>query len=104
MDFLKDRSDASQSAYRKQHSLCVTLLRKAKKQYFLNLAPKLITNNKPFWKSVKPLFSDKITIKKIVNLTEDGEILRSDTDMADTFNGYFSNVVQNLNIPRKMPC
>ena len=30
-DFLKDRNDASQSAYRKQRNLCVALLRKAKK-------------------------------------------------------------------------
>ena len=74
-DFLKDRNDASQSAYRKQRNLCVTLLRKAKKQCFLNLEPKLITDNKIFWKSVKPLFSDKITFKEIINLSENGEIL-----------------------------
>ena len=98
-DFLKDRNDASQSAYRKQRNLCVTLLRKAKKQYFLNLEPELITDNKTFWKSVKQLFSDKITVKEIINLTENGEMLSSDTGIADTFNYYFSNVVQNLNIP-----
>ena len=62
-DFLKDRNDASQSAYRKQHNLFVTLSQKAKKQYFSNLEPKLTTNNKKFWKSVKPLFPDKITVK-----------------------------------------
>ena len=33
-DYLKDRNDASQSAYRKQRNLCVTLLRKSRKQYF----------------------------------------------------------------------
>ena len=100
-DFLKDRNDASQSACRKQHNLCVTVLRKAKKQYFSNLEPKIITDNKNFWKSVKPLFSDKITIKEIINLTENGEILSSDTDLAHTFNDYNSNVVQNLNIRRE---
>ena len=100
-DFLKDRNDASQSAYRKQRNLCVTLLRKAKKQYFSNLEPKLITDNKKFWKSVKPLLSDNITVKEIINLTESGEVLSSDTDITDTFNDYFSNVAQNLNIPRE---
>ena len=100
-DFLKDRNDAFQSAYRKQRNLCVTLLLKAKKQYFSNLEPKLITYNKKFWKSVKPLFSDKITVKEIVNLTENGEILSSCTAIADTFNDYFSSVVQNLNIARE---
>ena len=92
-DFLKYRSDAFQSAYRKQRNFCVTLLQKAKKQYFSNLEPKLITDNKKFWKSVEPLFSDKIAVKEITNLTENGEILSSNTDIADTFNDYFSNVV-----------
>ena len=76
-------------------------MRKAKKQYFSNLEPKLITDNKKFWNSVKPSISDKITVKQIINLTENGEILSSDTDIADTFNDYFSSVVQNLNIPRE---
>ena len=44
--FLKDRNDASQSAYRKQRKLFVTFLRKANKQYFSNLKPKFITDNK----------------------------------------------------------
>ena len=100
-DFLKDRNDNSQSAYRKQCNLCVTLLQKAKKQYFSNLEPKLITDNKNFWKSVKPLFSDKTTVKETINLTENGEILSSDTAIADTFNDHLSNVVQNVNIPRE---
>ena len=58
-----------------------------------------MTDSKNFWKSVKTLFYDKITVKEIINLTENSEILSSDTDIADTFNEYFSNVVQNLNIP-----
>ena len=40
-----------------------------------------------------------MTVKEIINLTENGKILSSDADIADTFNGYFSSVVQNLNIP-----
>ena len=63
-DFLRDRNDASQSAYRKQRNLCVTLLQKAKKQYVSKLEPKLITDNNFFFKSVKPLFSDKIIVKE----------------------------------------
>ena len=74
-DFLKDRNDTSQSAYRKQRNLCVTLLQKAKRQYFSNLDPKLITDNKKFWRSVKELFSYEITVKEIIHLPENGEIL-----------------------------
>ena len=73
----------------------------SKNQYFSNLEPKLISDNKNFFKSVKPLFLDIITVREIINLTENEEILNSDTDIADTFNDYFSNVVQNLNISRE---
>ena len=73
----------------------------SKNQYFSNLEPKLISDNKNFFKSVKPLFPDIITVREIINLTENEEILNSDTDIADTFNDYFSNVVQNLNISRE---
>lgn len=45
-DFLKDGNGASQRPYRKQRSLCVILLRKAKEQYFSDLELKLITDNK----------------------------------------------------------
>ena len=52
---------------------------KKKKQHFSNLNSKFINGNKNFWKSIKPLFFDKITIKEIINLSENGEILSSDT-------------------------
>ena len=42
-DFLKDRNNASQSAYRKQCN---------KKQYFSNLETKLITDKKVFVKQL----------------------------------------------------
>ena len=74
---------------------------KSQKRYFLNSEPKSITDNKNFWKIIIPLFSDKITFKEIINLTETVEILSSNIDIAGTFNDFFSNVVQNLNITWK---
>ena len=46
---------------------------------FSNLQPNVITDDKKYWKSVKLLFSDKITFKEIINLIENLEILGSDT-------------------------
>ena len=82
---------------RKQCNLCVNLQQKVKKQYFSNVDSKLITDNKKIWKSVKPLFSYKIIVKEIRNLME----IRENSQHRYRFNDYFSNVVQNLNIPRK---
>ena len=42
-----------------------------------------------------------MTIKEIINLTENGETISSVTDIADKFNDFFSNVVQNLNIAKE---
>ena len=39
--------------------------------------------------------------KTIYHHHQNGEILSSNANIADTFNDYFSNVVQNLNIPRE---
>ena len=81
--------------------MCNPFVKEKKPQYFSNVDLKLTTDSKKNWKSVKPLFSDKITVKEIINLTENGEILSSDTSIAETFNDYFDNVVQNLNISKE---
>ena len=60
--FLKIRSAVNRKAYVKQRNYCVSLLRKTKKSYYSNLNEKNVTDNKTFWKTVKPLLSDK-TVK-----------------------------------------
>ena len=79
-------------------------MRKVQKQYFSNLDPKRITENKKLWESVKPLFSVKITVKEMINQIENGEMRTSDIDIAETIDDFCSNVVQNFNIPgKKLP-
>ena len=76
--FLQDKNEKSRNDYRKQHNLCVALVRRAKQQYFSSLDLNLIADNKKFWKTTKPLFSDKISHKDIISLTEDGKIINED--------------------------
>ena len=44
---------------KKQRDFCVILLRKTKRNYFENLKMQDITDNKKFWKTIQPYFSDK---------------------------------------------
>ena len=44
---------------KKQRNFCVILLRKTKRNYFKNLKMQDITDNKKFWKTIQPYFSDK---------------------------------------------
>ena len=54
--FLKNRTEENKVRYIKQRNLCVTLLRKSKRQYFDNLNEKNICDKKKFWKVVKSDF------------------------------------------------
>ena len=54
-----DRTNINFEKYKKLRSLCIDRLRKSKKQYFNNIDPKNITNNKKFWKTIRPKFLNK---------------------------------------------
>ena len=94
--YLKEKSADSKFAYDKQRNYCVNLLRRTKKKYFANINISSITDNKKFWKTVKPLFSDKIFHKETINLAVNDTILSDDQVVAETLNNYFNNIVKNL--------
>ena len=72
---------------------------KTKKTYYENLDEKNVTDNKKFWKTVKPYLSDKSVKCDKINLNENGELLESKSETAEVFNNFFSNIVKNLKIP-----
>ena len=59
--YLRNKTDKSKRKYTKQRNYCVSLLRKSKREYDINLDVKNITDNKTFSKTVKPFLSDKAT-------------------------------------------
>ena len=97
--FLKEKSDSARKAYASQRNICVNLLRKTKKNYFANLDVNSITDNRKFWQTAKPLFSNKLPHKETINLSENGKILNNDNEIAITFNNYFSNIIKKLSLP-----
>ena len=96
--FLRDRTDISREEYKKQRNLCVSLLKKAKKDYSANLDIKSVTNNKKFWQTVKPLFSNKVKSKTVIKLVENNAIINDESEIAKIFNKYFVNIVKKLGI------
>ena len=97
--FLRSRSTEDRSAYNQQRNFCLSLVRKAKKDYYNNLDHKKVTDNKSFWRTVKPLFSDKNSSFSKITLIENELLLNDDEKISSTLNDFFSNVVSNLNIP-----
>ena len=51
-----------------------------------------------FWRQVSPLFSDKHFIHKKITLIEDDNIISNDIEVANTFNAYFTSIVEKLDI------
>ena len=72
-----------------------------KRQYFANFNLSSITDSKLFWKTVSPLSTEKNGSKnsKII-LGEDGKVLTDDAKIAETFNSFFGNIVNTLNIEK----
>ena len=83
--FLKEKREASRKAYNMQRNYCVNLL-KTKREYFANVKINNIADNKKFWQTVKPLFSDKINHRETINLIDNEVTLSNDEEIAETFN------------------
>ena len=98
--FFKNRTEENKGRYTKQRSLCVTLLRKCKREYSDNLYEKNVCDNKKFWRAVKPLLSNKIISNEEITIIECDKIIRSDKETAKVLNEFFCNAVTNLNIPQ----
>ena len=50
-------------------------MRKTKKDYYGNLNEKDVIDNKKFWKTVKPLFSDKVKTSERISLVHEDKII-----------------------------
>ena len=96
--FNKNKTDSAKAAYKKQRNICTSLFRKAKSDYYSYLNTNSITDNKKFWKTVKPLFSEKVISAESITIVENDTIYNNDSDVSQIFNQFFSNVVKNLNI------
>ena len=96
--YYRDKSDESLRAYRKQKNFCSRLYKKARKKYYTNLDLANITDNKRFWKTTKPFFSDKGIGKTEISLIEEDNIFQEDLEVAKIMNDFFSNVVKSLNV------
>ena len=96
--FLRDRTEISTEEYKKERNLCVSLLKKEKKDHFVNLDITSATEYKKFWQTVKPLFSTKVKAKTVIKLVENDRMIDDDSEIANFFNEYFVNIVKKLGI------
>ena len=56
--YIQDKNADSYNEYRIQRNIYTTLLRKEKREYYCNLKTSAVSDNKRFWRFVKPIFSE----------------------------------------------
>ena len=66
----------------------MNLLRKSKKPYFSNVNVIDMTDNKGFWKSVKPYFTNKGSNSNKITLVENDAIIRNDRKISKAMNKF----------------
>ena len=57
-------------------------------------------DTKLFWKSIKPLVWGISRVRHRINVIEKGKILKTESEIAESLNSFFSNIVRNRNILR----
>ena len=80
--------------YKKQTNYCVSLLRKSKTNFYASLDAKKVSDNKLFWKVIKPSLLRKSCVKEQIHLVEKGDILKTDLETAEVLNNFLGNIVK----------
>ena len=102
--FHRMRTKESRELFKKQKNYCSRLYKKERKKFYNNLDPKCITDNKRFWNTMKPFFSDKGLNRRNITLIDGDDIISKDSDVANTLNTFFDNAVRTLEIDVPTEC
>ena len=98
--FHKTRAKEDWNSNKKQRNLCVNLLRNTKKDYFQKLNVKDLTDNKTFWKTIKPFLSNKGLNSNKLMLREKNVLVADEKALATLMNNYFVNITADLDLKR----
>ena len=99
-EFNKSRTSENWKKYKQQRNKCLSILKGTKTNYFNNVNPKFITDNKKFWSSVKPLFLDKSKAKNTIVLYGKGKIMKNYKRVSEVLNKYFRNLTKSLRLKK----
>ena len=58
-------------------------------------------DNRKFWKTVKPILSNKFVNSEKITLVDNEKITTNDKEIAKVLNDFFSDIIKTLNNPKK---
>ena len=89
----KSRSAEDWEAFRRQRNLYVKSFRKEKRNFYKTLNISDVPDNKKFWKTVKPVLSDKGRSNSKITVIENDMIISNDKEVAEALNDYFVSIL-----------
>ena len=92
----KYRAEDNWANYKKQRNFCVNLLRKTRTEYFQKLNVKDLSDNRKFWKTTKPFFSNKSLNSNKLMLKENNRRITREKELATVMNTFFVNITDSL--------
>ena len=96
--FTKCNSNMNWDKYRKQRNIVTKLLKKSLQQYMQKKCNEAV-NGGDFWKTVKPLISNRgINKDDNIFLSYDGEIVNNTNDICRIFNNYFTHIANSIGV------
>ena len=98
--FRKENSVTNELAYKRQRNFCTKLIKKTTRSFYSNLNVNKIADNKSFWKTVKPSFTEKTLEDEKIVLVENYSTFSEENEVAEIFRSYFDGIVDGLNIKR----
>ena len=95
--FRKTKKEESKQLYNELQNLCVTLLRRTKRNYLPEVNNRILKHNRKFWKTVNSLFLEKAYQREIITLIskDTEESITKNGELSETFNYFFSSMVDN---------
>ena len=79
-------------------NFCSKLYKKERKKFYFDPDLNKITNNNLFWRTIKPLLSNKCLQSSTISLVDNKNIISDDPELAKVFNSYFEKTVIELGI------
>ena len=96
--FNEERNTEDWSEYKRQRHLCSNLLKQSKNRHFNSFNLNDISENKMFWKTIKPFLTEKNKTTNNIILTESNQTVREDKAICQIFNTYFTNITKGLKL------
>ena len=98
--YIRKRIDKNWENYKKQRNFCIDLLCKTKTEYFKNLNVKDLSDNRKFWKTIKPYFSNKGLNSIKLLLKKKGNLVSDEKELATIMNNFFINITKDVELKK----